>query len=535
MRITISTNLLSLFICFLVAACTIVEKKDETNLKAESDTGETLAKKYCASCHLFPDPGLLDKKTWRDHTLPAMAYRFGIYGDRSRDSLLEKGVARRIVEQANVFPAVQTISEKEWELIKQYYNANAPDQLAVGADTLSVEQASLFRAQAPTFKISRPAVSALEFDAKNRRLYIADCSKDNQSSITVLDQFFKPITSIGLPHPVSNITIRDDTLYILSMGHFVPSDEPAGQLLRAIKNSSGSYEGYQRLIKNLKRPVDVAYGDLNDDGSDEIVVCEFGNHTGSVSLFVSSAKNSYDKKVLLEAPGAIKVILEDMNNDGRKDVVVLMSQDDEGIDIYFNLGRGNFERRRVLRFPAVYGSVSFSLTDMNNDGHKDIVYINGDNADASRVLKPYHGLRIFINDQHLSFEERYFFPFNGAYDALIRDFDKDGDLDLSAIAFFADFQHQPERGFVYLENNSGADRLDFSPSVIKATADGRWITMIGADLNQDGNEDIVLGSFTSMQIAGDSLNAWRNKVANKGQPLLVLWNRATIKQTQNFH
>jgi hypothetical protein len=310
------------------------------------------------------------------------------------------------------------------------------------------------------------------------------------------------------------------------MGHFVPSDEPAGQLIRAIKNSNGNYEGYQRLIKNLKRPVDVAFGDLNDDGLDEIVVCEFGNHTGSVSLFVKSAKNSYDKKVLLEAPGAVKVVLEDMNNDNRNDVVVLMSQGDEGIDIYFNVGQGNFERRRVLRFPAVYGSVSFCLTDMNNDGHEDIVYINGDNADASRVLKPYHGIRIFINDQHSSFEERYFFPFNGAYDAMIGDFDKDGDMDVAAIAFFADFQHEPDRGFVYLENKSGADRLDFSPSVIKSAADGRWITMIGADLNQDGNEDIVLGSFTSMHISGDSLNAWRNKVGNKGQPLLVLWNRA---------
>jgi hypothetical protein len=395
------------------------------------------------------------------------------------------------------------------------------------ADTLPVEPTRLFRAQIPAFEISKPAVSALAYDEKMGHLYVADCSMEKHSSITILDKFFKPITSLGLPHPVSNLTLRDDTLYILSMGHFVPSDEPAGQLIRAIKNSKGNYEGYQRLLKDLKRPVDVAYGDLNDDGKDEIVVCEFGNHTGSVSLFVRNKKYSYDKQILLEQPGAVKVIIEDMNNDSRKDIVVLMSQGDEGLHIYFNSGDGRFQGKQVLRFPAVYGSVAFSLHDMNNDGHMDIVYINGDNADASRILKPYHGIRIFINDQHTSFKESYFFPLDGAYDALVSDFDKDGDIDIAAIAFFPDFLHQPERGFVFLENKSGADRLNFSPSVITEAAEGRWIRMISGDLNKDGSEDIVLGSFTSMHLSDDSLNAWHSKVGDKGQPLLVLWNKAT--------
>ena len=46
----------------------------------------------------------------------------------------------------------------------------------------------------------------------------------------------------------------------------------------------------------------------------------------------------------------------------------------------------------------MYGSSYLELADMNNDGHLDILYTNGDNADYSYVLKKYHGLRIFIND-----------------------------------------------------------------------------------------------------------------------------------------
>ena len=39
--------------------------------------GEKLARTYCAACHAFPDPGLLDKKTWQNGVLPVMAIRVG--------------------------------------------------------------------------------------------------------------------------------------------------------------------------------------------------------------------------------------------------------------------------------------------------------------------------------------------------------------------------------------------------------------------------------------------------------------------------
>jgi hypothetical protein len=503
------------------ASCSTGERKQQTLSETKLESGETLAKKYCASCHLFPTPDLLDKKTWSDHALPAMGYRFGIYHDRTRDSLLEKGVGRRIVETANIFPTSQTITDAEWEAIKQYYITNAPEKLNSSADTTSFKNTTLFKSTTPSFKIERPAISALTYDEKKRLLYVADCSRENNSSITILNASFKPVTTLGLPHPVSNLTLRKDTLYILSMGHFVPSDEPAGQLLRAIKNSKGNYEGYQRILKDLKRPVDVAYGDLNDDGTDEIVVCEFGNHTGSVSLFTKEGR-AYFKKVLLEVAGATNVTIEDMDNDNKKDIVVLMSQGDEGIDIYFNRGQQNFERRRVLRFPAIFGSSSFSLTDMNKDGHKDIIYTNGDNADASRILKPYHGIRIFLNDHHNSFTQSYFFPMHGAYKSLARDFDKDGDLDIAAISFFADYIHHPEQGFIYLENTSSPGHLTFTPTVVPESTSGRWITMLSADFNHDNTDDLLLGSFTSMALSGDSLNIRQKQLAEKSLPLLLL-------------
>ena len=41
--------------------------------------GERLAAKYCQTCHLLPDPSLLDAKSWEEGVLPNMGPRLGIF------------------------------------------------------------------------------------------------------------------------------------------------------------------------------------------------------------------------------------------------------------------------------------------------------------------------------------------------------------------------------------------------------------------------------------------------------------------------
>ncbi len=128
------------------------------------------------------------------------------------------------------------------------------------------------------------------------------------------------------------------------------------------------------------------------------------------------------------------------------------AQGDESIIRYTNKGKGNFNKEVLLRFPPSYGSSYFELDDFNKDSYPDILYTCGDNADYSPVLKPYHGVYIFMNDGKNHFEQKFFFPINGCYKAMAKDFDGDGDLDIAGISFFADYKHQPEEGFVCLEN-----------------------------------------------------------------------------------
>ena len=48
-------------------------------------SGEGLSKTYCTSCHLYPEPSLLDKKTWKNHVSGENgSLSLGIFNDNIR-------------------------------------------------------------------------------------------------------------------------------------------------------------------------------------------------------------------------------------------------------------------------------------------------------------------------------------------------------------------------------------------------------------------------------------------------------------------
>jgi hypothetical protein len=133
------------------------------------------------------------------------------------------------------------------------------------------------------------------------------------------------------------------------------------------------------------------------------VVCEFGNLIGSLSWLENKGDNKYERHIIRAVPGAIRAYVNDYNHDGLPDLWVLFAQGDEGIFLFTNQGHGRFTQQTLIRFPPCYGSSSFELVDFNKDGYPDILYTCGDNADFSPVLKPYHGIYIYLNDGHNHF------------------------------------------------------------------------------------------------------------------------------------
>ena len=304
--------------------------------------------------------------------------------------------------------------------------------------------------------------------------------------------------------------------YATTIGLLNPTQIEQGEIFRKTEERYIPFGGY------LHRPVHSLVKDLNGDGREEIVVCEFGDLAGKLSLFSTSDGQEFEKRILLNQPGAIRTIARDMNNDGLDDLVVLTAQGEEGISIFYQGESLSFNFDKVLRFSPVYGTSWFDLVDYEGDGDLDIITANGDNADKSYVQKPYHGFRIFLNNGSNDFSEAFFYPMHGATRVVGKDFDQDGDMDFCVLATFPDYEKSPLLPFTFLKNED-PDSFKFSKQLLERPSEGRWLLMDTGDFDSDGDEDIVLSPFTYIFTpVPDSLNTYWH---NKGPDLLVLDNQ----------
>jgi hypothetical protein len=359
--------------------------------------------------------------------------------------------------------------------------------------------------------IKKSLITALAFDSLQQQIFVGSRS----SKIYTLNQTLTIVDSVRLQSPPSDIKNVAGQQLISELGIMDPNEQALGSLISLDRTSN-----IQKLIiDSLQRPVFFEANDLNDDGFDDFIVCAYGNYTGELLLFEGTADKHFERRPLSATPGARKIVLHDFNGDGLTDIMALMAQGDERIIIFYNKGNLDFEERVVLRFPPVYGSNYFELADFNYDGHPDILYTNGDNADFSITLKPYHAVRIFQNDGKNNFTEAWSTLMHGASQAVARDFDGDGDLDVAAIAYFADFERHPDHGFIYFQNEGN---YKFMSITIPETKTGRWLVMESADIDRDGDEDIMLGSFSLFGMASNKsiTENWKKN----GNTLLLLKN-----------
>ena len=482
-----------------------------TDKASSASDGERLARQYCSACHLFPEPNLLTKREWAHHVLPQMAVWLGV-----EPVNYEGEKDGKLLEEAGIFPSSAIISEKDWFTIWSYYVAAAPSiQPAPPSKPKPVLGLEKFRVRKFNFHSGAPSVSLVKIDSVQKRLFVGDSFAN---ILAAVDPTGRTLGTAQLGNTPVSLNDQPTGRFITLIGRMFPSEALEGSVMFVPRDSNGAA---QTLLEKLRRPTHTAVGDLNEDGRPDLVVCQFGNRLGRFSWFEAKADGEFEEHVLLNQPGAIRSELRDLNRDGKLDIIVLMAQAREGIFIFYNQGRGQFRMEPLIEQPPTFGNASFQLIDFNHDGAPDILAANGDNGDNPTPHKPYHGVRVYLNDGKNHFKEAWFYPMEGAYDARAADFDDDGDLDIAAIAYFPDFQKQPIESFVYLENRGG---LRFEPHFPREADAGRWMTMDAGDLDGDGDTDIVLGNFAVGPTTIPVPPAVRENWKTNGAAVLVLEN-----------
>ena len=469
---------------------------------APSLNGLELAKTYCASCHVFPEPSLLTKVEWTHHIMPGMALWLGI--ERPDFEALPDG---KILEEAKLYPNAPLLSQKDWFAIWDYYKAEAPEEQPRRPRAKIQIEPGRFRVHKVNFHTGAPMISTVKIDAARKQIYVGDAFAN---IFATLDISGKVLSKERTPSPLVSLQTGKDGLLLTHIGKLFPSDVTEGSI-----TASG-----KELLTKLRRPTDARAADLNDDGREDLVVCEFGHRLGGVAWYENLGNGQYERHDLLDRPGAIRSELRDMNGDGKVDIVLLTAQAREGLYIYYNQGGGKFRVETIMEQPPAFGYADFQFVDWDRDRDLDLLTANGDNGDFPTPHKPYHGVRLYLNNGSNVFKQVSFFPMEGAYKVLPLDFDMDGDMDLAAISFYPDFSSEP-LNFVLLENRG---TMQFRPFTIPEAGLGRWMVMDAGDLDGDGDTDLVLGSFvlgpTTIPVPAALHEHWKNE----GAAVLILEN-----------
>ena len=488
------------------------------NTTSDLREGRLLAEKVCASCHLFPDPHIADRFSWANTILPRMNPWLGYDAVNWTN---EPG-GMEVIGSGKV-PTAPILDWAALRAIHNYYLESAPLQPLPQPEKPALgSKLKHFRVHESTYRSADPLIALVKIDERARSIFVSD---GGSKKLAVLRPDGTPATLLEMPNPIVHLLERTNGFYATLIGSIAPSDLAEGRLVgieTGSTNSATPFKRTQTILPGLCRPVESAVADLNQDGREDLIVANFGNILGRFSWFQKKETGAYEEHILLDRAGATSVKARDFNGDGRVDIVVLMAQGQEGIYLFLNLGRGKFEEKLVAQKHPAWGFTHLEVVDMNRDGKTDLLVSNGDNGDTilfPNSLKPYHGVRIYLNEGAGNFREAWFYPMHGAYRAVARDFDLDGDIDLAAIAYFPDYFGPKAQSFALLENLGG---MRFAAFSFPESMAGRWITLDAGDLDGDGDADIVLGA--SNRSFGDLPAQLAKQWADKKITTLILQN-----------
>lgn len=326
----------------------------------------------------------------------------------------------------------------------------------------------------------------LACDVQRNGVFLYRATEDGSWAETVIADDF------NAPAHATVVDLDQDgrsEIIVSILGDLYGVDEVVGRVIWLKPNGDG-FEQHV-LLDDVRRVADVQAGDLDGDGDIDLAVASFGYTRGQVLWLENVGDGQFRDHELLAAAGTIHVPLADYDGDGDLDIAAIVSQEDEELWAFENLGGGKFRSRRLwftVNFDV--GSAGLVQDDLDGDGDPDLLLPLGDNLEYQYAYpQPYHGCLWFENLGGWNFKPHRIANFGGAYAAAVGDLDGDGDRDVVLVSLVNDWQKSGHASVVWLENDG---QQNFKMWEI-ARQPTHLTTVACGDLNGDGRDDIVAG------------------------------------------